>query len=212
MKVATMTGVSVIGLALAAGILGGCMSGVSYNEKEMPPLPGEGLGNQAGVRTVMVMPVAIYLTEILADDDTARQLSRDPIFVETILKRIGKQVDGNSALFKRVPMPSGQEADALMRTAIATAGQLPSPKAFAETAGFALPEFFIYGSVRLDILTIPRLVGEDDRFYVAEVTLRLVDRNQLTFIPFAAKAKDRDAETAIRAAVAKAAAAMAGGR
>ncbi|MDT8390417.1 MAG: hypothetical protein RRC34_07915 [Lentisphaeria bacterium] len=210
MNMATKTGVVMSGLALVAGLLCGCMSGISYSESEMStPLGGE-IGDQTGARKVMVMPVGIEVADTLADDDAARQLSGDPVFLEAVLRHIGENVDRNPALFTRVPMPVGQEADALMRTAVTTAGQLSSPEAFAGTVGFALPEFFVYGSVRLDVLIIPRLVGEDDRFYVAETMLRLVDRDRLTFVPFAAKVQDRDAETAIRAAIAKAAAAMVG--
>ena len=212
MKESIMAGVSLIRLVLAGGLLCGC-SGISYNEneREISGLTEGGIDAQTGARAVMVMPVAVSPAEALANDDTATRLSREPVFLASIMRQIGRQVDANPALYKRVPMPAGKEADALMRKAVAAAGQLPSPKAFAETAGFALPECFIYGTIRLEALTIPRLIGKDERFYVATAMLRLVDRDQLTFVPFTAKAKGRDAATTIRAAVTKAAVIMTGG-
>ncbi|MFA4943334.1 MAG: hypothetical protein WC789_01375 [Lentisphaeria bacterium] len=181
-------------------LLAGCMGGERITGGPAP-IPARPALTVAAPLRVMVMPLAVA-APAAADD-------ADPGLGQWLTAELAAAVDARPALFRRVPLPTGPEADEVVRqTARHAAGLLP-PAAFARLRGFGDADRFLYGQARVEPRTTRRPGKADLHQHAATVTLRLVDGQTLTYTPLTGEAAAADPRQALRLALAAALARLA---
>ncbi len=180
--------------------LTGCMSSVSYEERT--PFNATAVINLPAERAlrIMTMPLAFRTTDKITEP-ALRARSSDTAYLTSLMTQLNQELDRHPAAFERVPLPAGPEADDIMRKTIAQETGLISTAEFARIKSFKLPERLVYGTVTLDCLTVPRLKGSPETFYTAEVSLRLVDSQTLTYLSAAGHSQAATPELAISQAL-----------
>ncbi len=196
-------------LALAAIglLLGGCLGGVAYDQPgggSLPSRPQPTVRLETLPRPLRVMALPISLQGSKGISPGLQDQLADPQLPEQLLNRLIQELDRRPAAFERVPMPVGPEADEVMRKTMASRRGVLPPAEFAKIKGFKLPDRFVYGNLLLASQEQPQLLGKGSTIYTAELALRLVDGNDLTFIPALGVGRADNLDTAIAKAFAQA--------